>query len=162
MRFNHMELTFARGALDESARADIDSFFGEVLGWRCQPYELSGQLGHLLVPDEGQFILLMESDDPIRSPGLDHLGLLLDRRTEVDQLLWDCRLFQARDDRLQLMEFDDLVSPRVTQHAFYVRYLLPLWFDVCALEYPSGGEPTHRWSYSPHPAPSETTRRDQG
>ncbi len=147
MRFNHMEMTFGRGALDEAVRDDIGSFYGEVLGWRCEPYELHGQLGHLLVPDEGQFILLMESDDPIRSPGLDHLGLLLDRRHEVDQLLAACQKFREHDDRLQLMEFDDLVSPRVTQHAFYLRYLLPLWFDVCALEYPPGGEPAHRWAY---------------
>ena len=147
MRFNHMEMTFARGELDEAVRGDIGSFYGEVLGWRCEPYELFGQLGHLLVPDEGQFILLMESDDPIRSPGLDHLGLLLDCREEVDQLLAACQKFREHDDRLQLMEFDDLVSPRVTQHAFYLRYLLPLWFDVCALEYPPGTEPAHRWVY---------------
>ena len=147
MRFNHMEMTFARGALDEARRGDIGSFYGEVLGWRCETYELFGQLGHLLVPDEGQFILLMESDDPIRSPGLDHLGLLLDRRDEVDQLLAACQSFREKDDRLQLIEFDDLVSPQVTQHAFYFRYLLPLWFDVCALEYPPGREPAHRWAY---------------
>jgi hypothetical protein len=152
MRFNHMELTFARGALDEATRSDIGSFYGDLLGWRCEPYELFGQRGHLLVPDEGQFILLMESDDPMRAPGLDHLGLLLDSREEVDGLLAASREFQARDDRLQLLELADLASPRVTQHAFYVRYLLPLWFDVCALEYPPGGEPTHRWSYIPRPS----------
>jgi hypothetical protein len=39
------------------------------------------------------------------------------------------------------------VTPRVTQHAFYVRYLLPIWFDVCSLEYPPGGEPGRRWQF---------------
>ncbi len=48
-----------------------------------------------------------------------------------------------------LLEFEDLVNPRVTQRLFYFRYLLPLWFDVHALEYPPGGEPWHRWSYGP-------------
>jgi len=149
MRFNHMELTFARGALDEATRSAIDSFYGDVLGWRCTPYELFGQLGHLLLPDEGQFILLMESDDPISSPGLDHLGLLLDSRTEVDSLHDRCVAFAEKDERLELMEFDDLVNPRVTQCLFYVRYLLPLWFDVHALEYPAGGRPTAGWTYGP-------------
>ncbi|HEX3567232.1 MAG TPA: hypothetical protein VHU17_17835 [Acidimicrobiales bacterium] len=87
MRFNHMELTFARGALDDATRADIDAFYGDVLGWKSSPYELFGQVGHLLVPDDGQFILLMEVDDPIHSPSYDHLGLLLDTRDQVDDLL---------------------------------------------------------------------------
>ena len=69
MRFNHMELTFPRGALDEATRSSIDSFYGDVLGWHCTPYELFGQLGHLLLPDAGQFLLLMESDEPMASPG---------------------------------------------------------------------------------------------
>jgi hypothetical protein len=149
MRFNHMELTFARGALDEATRSAIDSFYGDVLGWRCTPYELFGQLGHLLLPDEGQFILLMESDDPISSPGLDHLGLLLDSRAEVDSLHDQCVAFAEKDERLELLDFDDLVNPRVTQRLFYVRYLLPLWFDVHALEYPAGGRPTSGWAYGP-------------
>jgi hypothetical protein len=149
MRFNHMELTFARGSLDEATRSAIDGFYGGVLGWRCTPYELFGQLGHLLVPDEGQFLLLMESDDPISSPGLDHLGMLLDSRAEVDALHQACAAFALEDDRLHIQEFEDLVNPRVTQRLFYVRYLLPLWFDVHALEYPPDAEPSHRWAYLP-------------
>jgi hypothetical protein len=145
MRFNHMELTFGRGELNEEMRADIDHFYGDVLNWRCQPNELFGQLAHLLVPDEGQFILLMEVDEPIQSPSFDHLGLLMDTREEVDEVLEACRRVQEKDDRLQIKLFDDIVSPKVTQHAFYVRYLLPIWFDVCALEYPPGGEPGRRW-----------------
>ena len=149
MRFNHMELTFARGSLDEATRSAVDAFYGDVLGWRCGPYELFGQLGHLLVPDEGQFLLLMESDDPISAPGLDHLGLLLDSRAEVDSLHDACLAFAEKDDRLRTLEFEDLVNPRITQRLFYFRYLLPLWFDVHALEYPPDGEPGYRWSYGP-------------
>lgn len=148
MRFNHMELTFARDALDEATRSDIDSFYGGVLGWQSAPYELFGQLGQLLRPDDGQFILLMEVDDPIQSPSYDHLGLLLDSREEVDDLLEECRRFQEKDDRLALLELDDLANPRVTQHAFYVRYILPIWFDVHALIYPPGAAPERSWQYT--------------
>ena len=149
MRFNHMELTFARGLLDQSTRSDIDGFYGDALGWRCTPYELFGQLGHLLIPDDGQFILLMESDDPMAAPGLDHLGMLLDSRSEVDALHEKCATFAKKDDRMEILEFEDLVNPRVTQRLFYFRYLLPIRFDVHALEYPPGGEPANRWAYGP-------------
>jgi hypothetical protein len=29
-----------------------------------------------------------------------------------------------------------------------VRYLLPIWFDVCALEYPPGAEPSRTWRFT--------------
>jgi hypothetical protein len=148
-----MELTFARGSLDQSTRSAIDAFYGGLLGWRSGPYELFGTLGHLLVPDEGQFLLLMESDEPISSPGPDHLGLLLDSRSEVDALHDRCVAFADKDDRLEILEFEDLVNPRVTQHLFYLRYLLPVWFDVHALEYPPDGEPSFGWSYGPRGLP---------
>jgi hypothetical protein len=33
-------------------------------------------------------------------------------------------------------------------HAFYVKHLLPIWFDVQCLEWPEGEGPTRRWQYS--------------
>jgi hypothetical protein len=35
----------------------------------------------------------------------------------------------------------------VTVHAFYVKYLLPIWFDVQCIERTGGPEPTKRWQY---------------
>ncbi len=148
VRFNHMELTFARGALDQARRDDIEAFYGGVLGWRTGPYELFGQVGHMLHPDDGQFILLMESDTPMAAPGWDHLGLLVETRQEVDELLEQCQRYQEKDDRLELQIFDgDLTSPNIVCHAFYVRHLLPIWFDVQALEYRPGTEPARRWRF---------------
>ncbi len=50
------------------------------------------------------------------------------------------------DDRVQILEFDqDLVQGPVTVHAFYVRYLLPIQFDVQCIEYAPGSEPDKRW-----------------
>jgi hypothetical protein len=148
MRFNHMELTFGRGELNEETRADIDRFYGDVLNWRCSPYELFGQAGHLLVPDQGQFILLMEVDEPIHSPSYDHLGLLMDTRDEVDAMLAECQRFSEKDDRLRIKEYEDLTGPTITVHAFYVKYLLPIWFDVQCMEWPVGKGPAQRWQYA--------------
>ena len=119
-----------------------------MLGWESLDTDVVGQSCHLLRPDDGQFILLAEGKDPMSSPGYDHLGLLLDTRDDVDSLLEQCRTFQGKDDRLRIKEYEDLVGPTITVHAFYVKYLLPIWFDIQCMEWPVGMEPAHRWQYS--------------
>jgi hypothetical protein len=42
-----------------------------------------------------------------------------------------------KDDHAQLQEYEDLVDPQVIVHAFYVEYLLPIYFGVQSLERPS-------------------------
>jgi hypothetical protein len=145
MRFNHMEMTVATGTLDEAFRADLESFFSGVLGWETMPYELFGRQGQLLRPDDDQFILVLEVDEPVRSPSFDHLGLLVDSDDEVDELLGACRRFGDKDGRLAIKELDDLVTPGVVCHAFYFHYLLPFWFDVQHLNYATGAQPARRW-----------------
>jgi hypothetical protein len=68
------------------------------------------------------------------SPGYDHLGLLQDTRAEVDELLEACKRYREKDDRVQIQEYEDLVYPQLTVHAFYVKYLLPIYFDVQVME----------------------------
>jgi hypothetical protein len=148
MRFNHMELSFPSGTLSPAFRHDVDAFYCDVLGWESLDTEVVGQSCHLLRPDDGQFILLAEAKEPISSPGYDHLGLLVDTRDEVDAVLEECRTFQKSDDRLRIKEYDDLVGPTMTVHAFYLKHLLPIWFDVQCMEWPAGHLPPRRWRYS--------------
>jgi hypothetical protein len=136
LRFNHMELTLPRGALDDDARADIKAFYGEVFGFEALDVPIFDQQGLLLRTDDAtsQFLLLMESDTPIDSPGYDHLGFLFDTRDEVDDRLDQVKRWQEKDDRIRIKEYDDLVTGATTVHAFYVRHLLPIWFDVQSIE----------------------------
>jgi hypothetical protein len=148
MRFNHMELSFPIGTLTRHFRDDVDAFFCTVLGWDSLDTEVVGQSCHLLRPDDGQFILLAESDEPMSSPGYDHLGLLMETRAEVDATLAECQNFQKKDGRLRIKEYEDLVLPTVTVHAFYVKHLLPIWFDIQSMESPAGRPPAPRWQYA--------------
>ena len=137
MRFNHMELTFPIGTLTTQLREEIDAFYASVFGWGSLDTEAVGQSCHLLLPDPEQFILLAESSRPMSSPGYDHLGLLLDTRQEVDDLLEACERYADKDDRVTIRRYDDLVYPELTVHAFYVKYLLPIYFDVQCMERPA-------------------------
>jgi hypothetical protein len=135
MRFNHMELTFPRGTLTTEFREEVDAFYGSVFGWIGVDTEVVGQLCHILLSEEAQqFILLAESDKPIQSPGYDHLGLLFSTRAEVDAKLEQCKRYQEKDDRVRIKEYDDLVTGDLTTYAFYVKYLLPIYFDVQCME----------------------------
>jgi hypothetical protein len=149
-RFNHMELTFARGALDTATRKDIAAFYGEMFGWGGFDVELFNQTNFILAgDDESQhFILLAEADKHIDSPGYDHLGVLCETREEVDELLERAKAWRDKDDRVKIIEFEkDLVQGPVTVHAFYVKYLLPILFDVQCIEHEPGAEPKKRWQY---------------
>jgi hypothetical protein len=128
MRFNHMEMTFPVGTLTEEFREEVDAFYGSVFGWTALDTQVVGQSCHLLLPDSDQFILLAESEKPMSSPGYDHLGLLQDTREEVDDLLAACERYAEKDDRVKIKRYQDLV------HAFYVKYLLPIFFDVQSME----------------------------
>jgi hypothetical protein len=134
MRFNHMELTFPVGSLTTELREEIDGFYGSIFGWKGLDTDVVGQSCHLLMPDADQFLLLAESERPISSPGFDHLGLLQDTRQEVDDLLDACERYAEKDGRVSIKRYEDLVYPGLTVHAFYVKYLLPIYFDVQSME----------------------------
>ncbi len=147
-RFNHMELTLPVGALEER-RAEIARFYGDLFGWEALDVPILGQLGLLLRtdPETSQFILVTEQRKAMSAPGYDHLGLLYDDRAEVDALLEKAKKWQERDARVEIKEYEDLQIGGTTVHAFYVRHLLPIWFDVQVIENEPGTEPARRWRF---------------
>jgi hypothetical protein len=147
MRFNHMELTFPRGTLTPEFRAEVADFYGGVFGWSASDVKVVNQDCLYLGVDEGQFILCAEHDTPIQSPSYDHLGLLMDTRAEVDAALAEIERRATTDDRIRIKTYEDLVMERVTVHAFYVKFLLPIYFDVQCMEYAPGAEPANRWVF---------------
>lgn len=150
MRFNHMELTLAPGTLDATLRAEIKAFYGEGFGWTAMDVHIVDQDALLLMvdPEVSQFILVAESPKPMQSPGYDHLGILLETRAEVDALRARVGEWQQRDARLRIKDYDDLVQGPVTVHAFYVKHLLPIWFDVQVIEYEASAAPARAWRYA--------------
>ena len=149
-RFNHMELTVPPGSLDAAMRRDLGAFYGEMFNWRGIDVELFEQTNFLLTGDDASqsFVLVAEAKKHMSSPGYDHLGILCDTRDDVDELLEVAKRWRDKDDRVKIIEFEkDLVQGRVTVHAFYVKYLLPILFDVQCIEYEPGSEPKQRWQY---------------
>jgi hypothetical protein len=134
MRFDHMELTVPLGGLTTTLCEEIDGFYGSIFGWSGFDIDVAGRPCRLLQCGPGQFIQLLESEQPMRSPGSDHLGLLLDSRQEVEDALEACERFAEKDDRVSIQRRQDLSYPGLTVHTFYVKYLLPISFDVHSQE----------------------------
>ena len=44
------------------------------------------------------------------------------------------RAYAEKDDRVKIIRYEDLEYPGLTVHAFYVKYLLPVYFDVQSME----------------------------
>jgi hypothetical protein len=148
MRFNHMELTLPVGALARDREAII-AFYSEVFGFDAIDVPLFDTSGLLLRTDAetSQFLLLMEQEIHLHSPGYDHLGFLYGTRAEVDDKLALCKQWQRKDQRVRIKEYDDLVIKPTVTHAFYVQYLLPIWFDIQVVEYEQGTQPHKNWVY---------------
>jgi len=149
-RFNHMELTVEKGVLEEH-RDEIKEFYGDVFGFDALDVPILKQTGLLLRtdPETSQFLLVTEQRQHLACPGYDHLGFLFETREEVDALLEKCRGRQKRDARIELKEYEDLVVAGTTTHAFYVRFLLPIWFDVQVIEFLPEARPERRWRFGP-------------
>jgi hypothetical protein len=88
LRFNHMELTMPPGSLARD-KDNIVEFYSAVFGFDAIEVPLFDSTGLLLRTDEdtSQFLLLMEQEEHLQSPGYDHLGFLFDSREEVDEKL---------------------------------------------------------------------------
>ena len=55
-------------------------------------------------------------------------------------LLAACERYADKDDRVKIVRYEDLVYPGLTVHAFYVKYLLPIYFDVQSIEHAASGD----------------------
>jgi hypothetical protein len=161
MRFDHLEVTFPKGTLTEEFREQVDAFYCGVLGWSSQAMCVFGGDCHRLCVDDGQFIMLAESEfpqaEPVDSVGdsagqtmfVPHLGITLDSIEDVERVTSECRRFQEHDARLRLKEFplQTFFNPNAASQGVLVMYLLPIWFDIHSRWWKPGHEPARDYRY---------------
>ena len=90
------------------------------------------------IPVDAPYSILVLLD--CRSGMRDRMQLLADAIPRfVNQL--------RKDDRVEIKLYEDLQTPNMVVHAFYVRHLLPIWFDVQVLERQGGTAPPKSWQF---------------
>jgi hypothetical protein len=130
-RFNHVAMSLPPDLLGDEGRRDIVHFFDEVFGWKELPTETVDRKKLVLSAyTYEQFVFLIADEPPMACPRLDHFGMSVETEQELDDMLLRAKAFQARDDRV------DIVDKELTDHgmlaitSFYVRYLLPMMVEV--------------------------------
>jgi hypothetical protein len=132
-RFNHVAMSVSADLLDETNRADICRFWGDVFGFEEHPQmTLDRQRLVLGACHYEQFVFLIAEDDPMKCPRLDHYGLSVHSLEDLEAAHARAEAFHATDDRV------DVIAPTVEDHevvkihSFYAGYLLPM---MCELQY---------------------------
>jgi hypothetical protein len=130
-RFNHVAMSLSPTSLNEEHRKLRADFYGDVFGWVDLPMmTIDEQRQVFQVHTVEQFVFLIADDPPMTAPRLDHFGLSVGAEEELDDILARAKAWQARDDRV------DIIDKKVDDHgmlaitSIYVRYLLPMMVEI--------------------------------
>lgn len=129
--FNHVAMSLPADLLGETGRKEIVSFWGEVFGF--EEYPQMTEDGKRLVLGAchfDQFVFLIAEEEPMRCPQLDHFGMAVHSRADLDAAWERASAFAERDDRVRLIEphVDDHEVVKI--HAFYAAFLLPMMIEI--------------------------------
>jgi hypothetical protein len=132
---NHVALSLDPALLDDAGRAEILDFYGEVFGWT--EGDNTGETGNPLILYTGvfaQFVYLLPADPFVVAPPLDHFGLQVGSRDDLEAIVGRAKARQDNDDRVRIID----VASRITHgptHDFtltsaYIGFLLPLMVEL--------------------------------
>ncbi len=139
-RFNHVAMSVPSTLLEPEGRAELVAFHDDVFGWKELP-TMTIDGGRLVFGCHTveQFVFLVADDPPMSCPRLDHYGMSVGTEAELDDILARAKAWQARDERV------DIVDKKVDDHgvlaitSIYVRYLLPMMVEIQWWDYKNSG-----------------------
>ena len=134
-RLNHVAISMAPSVLDDTGRAEILEFYGDVFGWT--EGDNTGEQGNPLIlytGEYGQFVYLLPGEPALTAPALDHFGLQVSTIPELEAIVERAQATAARDPRVRVIG----IEARTThgpKHTYtltnaYVGFLLPLMVEI--------------------------------
>jgi hypothetical protein len=132
-RFNHVAMSLPADDLDEEHRKLRADFYADVFGFYDLPMMTIDRKRQVFqVHNIEQFVFLIADDggSSMTCPRLDHFGLSVAAESELDDILARAKKWQARDDRVDIIDkkTDDHSMLAIT--SIYVRYLLPMMVEI--------------------------------
>lgn len=142
MFLNHFEITVPRGTLTDEFCRDIDQLLVGILGWgegktHRFPHQIQGYpvVARFYKINKDQFGVINEHENFQRAGHDDHVGFHIESVPTLERILAQIKELAARDDRVEFMnlpggEFASFQEGKIVSTGFYVRYLLPFFFDL--------------------------------
>ena len=139
-RINHVAISVDADLMDETGRAAILDFFSEIFGWT--EGDNSTEKGNPLIlytGSLGQFLYLLPAQDEFMvTPNMDHFGLEVSSKEELNEILERVKVYQAKDDRVRLTEVGAMVTHygenEYTLTNAYIWFVIPLWIELQHIE----------------------------
>jgi hypothetical protein len=133
---NHVAISVDAAVLDESGRAALIDFYGEVFGW--VEGDNSTERGNPLIMYTGemrQFLYLLPAeDDFLSAPRMDHFGLEVPSLDELATIVDRAKAYREKDDRVTVMDIEEMVThgsrSDFTLTNAYVGFLIPLMVEL--------------------------------
>ena len=136
---NHVAISMDPAVLDERGRAEVLAFYGDVFGWT--EGDNTGEEGNPLILYTGafgQFVYLLPADPPLTAPPLDHFGLQVAERRDLDAIVERARRHASGDDRVRIIDVHSRTThgpeSDYTLTSAYIGFLLPLMIELQHLE----------------------------
>jgi hypothetical protein len=132
-RFNHVAMSLTADALDEENRKARADFYADVFGWVDIPMMTIDRKRQVFqVHHLEQFVFLIAEDDgsAMECPRLDHFGLSVGAESELDDILARAKKWQARDDRVDIIDKKTEDHSMLAITSIYVKYLLPMMVEI--------------------------------
>jgi catechol 2,3-dioxygenase-like lactoylglutathione lyase family enzyme len=134
-RLNHVALTVDPALLDAHGRAELLDFYGDVFGWT--EGDNTGEQGNPLILYTGvfaEFVYLLPGEPFLVAPALDHFGLQVSTRAELERIVGRAEARRERDDRVKIIDIATRTTPGPT-HDFtltsaYIGFVLPLMVEL--------------------------------
>ena len=135
-RFNHVAMSVPADLLGEDGRKQLCDFYREVFGWAELPTETVDRKKLVFgVHAIEQFVFLIADDSPMAAPRLDHFGLSVGTEAELDDVLAKAKAYQARDDRVDIIDRETTDHGMLAITSIYVGYLLPMMVEIQYWDY---------------------------
>ena len=136
---NHVAITMDPALLDETGRAELLDFYGDVFGW--SEGDNTGEAGNPLILYTGafaQFVYLLPGHDYLRAPAMDHFGLQVATLAELDTIVERAKARQAHDERVTVIDVHARTTHGPTHDytltSAYIGFALPLMVELQHLE----------------------------
>jgi hypothetical protein len=139
LHLNHVAISLDPARLDDTGRALLLDFFGEVFRWT--EGDNSGEDGNPLILYTGEFaefVYLLPAEPHLVCPPLDHFGLQVSTRDELYDVVARAARYRERDDRVRIIEPQTRVTHGPT-HDYaltnaYIGFVLPMMIELQHIE----------------------------